>query len=84
MHSNSLSVSLFHRLRVECFNRNVPIVHASTKRFLSRVLKKFPYTNVIALFCFQPFEELYRDVIRIWHESDSRIQYHIDQASLFA
>uniref|UniRef100_A0A0K0DKE7 Ribosomal_L7Ae domain-containing protein n=1 Tax=Angiostrongylus cantonensis TaxID=6313 RepID=A0A0K0DKE7_ANGCA len=77
-------VSLFHRLRIECFNRNVPIVHASKKRCLSRVLKKFPYTNVIALFRFDAFEELYREVIRMWHESDSHIQYHIDQASLFA
>ncbi|RCN35186.1 ribosomal protein L7Ae [Ancylostoma caninum] len=49
-------ISLFHCLREECLSRSIPIVHASTKRLLSRALEKFPYTNVVALFHFQGFE----------------------------
>ncbi|KAK6017211.1 ribosomal protein L7Ae, partial [Ostertagia ostertagi] len=49
--------SLFHSLRDECITRRIPIIHASTKRLLSRALQKFPYTNIIALFHFHGFEE---------------------------
>ncbi|KAJ1363976.1 Selenocysteine insertion sequence-binding protein 2 [Parelaphostrongylus tenuis] len=78
------ALPLFHRLRLECFNRDIPIVYASSKRCLSRAVKRFPYTNVIALFRFQAFEELYRQIISMSQKSDSQIHYHIDQPSLFA
>ncbi|EYC12868.1 hypothetical protein Y032_0045g1129 [Ancylostoma ceylanicum] len=78
------AISLFHSLREECLSRGIPIVHASTKRLLSRALEKFPYTNVVALLHFQGFEELYRDMIQLWKCSDSHIHYHKDQTSLFA
>ncbi|VDL86661.1 unnamed protein product [Nippostrongylus brasiliensis] len=76
--------TLFHSLRDECLNRNIPMVHASTKRLLSRALQKFPYTNIIALFYFQGFEELYRRTIDLWMTSESHVSYHLDQMSLFA
>ncbi|VDL79777.1 unnamed protein product [Nippostrongylus brasiliensis] len=76
--------TLFHSLRDECLNRNIPMVHASTKRLLSRALQKFPYTNIIALFYFQGFEELYRRTIDLWMASESHVSYHLDQMSLFA
>ncbi|KAK6054771.1 ribosomal protein L7Ae [Cooperia oncophora] len=74
--------SLFHTLRDECVAHEIPIVHASTKRLLSRVVQKFPYISIIALFYFQGFEELYCDIIQEWKESDSHIHYHADQRSL--
>ncbi|KAJ1363966.1 hypothetical protein KIN20_023939 [Parelaphostrongylus tenuis] len=48
-------------------------VYASSKRCLSRAVKRFPYTNVIALFRFQAFEELYREIISMSEKSDSHI-----------
>ncbi|KJH52384.1 ribosomal protein L7Ae [Dictyocaulus viviparus] len=47
---------LFCRFRDACISRNIPIIHASSKRYLSRALGKFPYTNIVALFHFQSFE----------------------------
>uniref|UniRef100_A0A7I4XTH1 Ribosomal_L7Ae domain-containing protein n=1 Tax=Haemonchus contortus TaxID=6289 RepID=A0A7I4XTH1_HAECO len=76
--------SLFHALRAECITRQIPIIHASTKTLLNRAVKKFPYTNVVALFHFQGFEELYSGIIRQWRKSGSHIHYHADQMSLFA
>ncbi|KHJ81746.1 hypothetical protein OESDEN_18566 [Oesophagostomum dentatum] len=77
-------VPLFYHLREECMNRDIPLVHASTKRLLSRALEKFPYTNFVGLFFFQGFEDIYRNMIQLWKTSDSYKLYHMDQKSLFA
>lgn len=55
--------SLFHSVREECLNRSIPIVHASTKRLLSRAVQRFPYTNIVAVFGFQGFEVEYHVAI---------------------
>lgn len=75
--------SLFHSVREECLNRSIPIVHASTKRLLSRAVQRFPYTNIVAVFGFQGFEDLYRSIIELWASDVSHTLYHIDQTSLF-
>ncbi|CAJ0595519.1 unnamed protein product [Cylicocyclus nassatus] len=77
-------VTLLQSIRDECGARGIPIIHASTKRLLSRALEKFPYTNVVGLLRFQGFEEIYDKMISLWNSSDSHIKYHKDQSSLFA
>ncbi|CAI5440058.1 unnamed protein product [Caenorhabditis angaria] len=67
-----------------CVSQGIPLISASTKRILGRILQKHPYISAIGIFDISGYEEEFQKILNLWKIDDAFKMYHLDQNSMFA